>query len=142
MKYQKVKGHWNYCFIFSDGMFYIGESGCKYCSDRWNPSNYSHTVVKPYIEKDGWENIKKIVLCDGLTKEQALQLEDLLIQEARKGGWCINKERSGGNRRVEWEIENKDKRKEYRRIYYQKYRESNREKYNEYMRKYHKNFEK
>lgn len=95
MKYPKVKGHWNYCFIFSDGMFYIGESGKKYCSHRWQPTQYKYTVVQPYIERDGWENIRKVVLCDGLTKEQALQLEDLLIQEARKGGWCINKLCSG-----------------------------------------------
>ena len=138
MKYQKVNGHWNYCFIMPDGMFYIGESGKKYCSTRWSQTQYKNTVVQPYIEKYGWENIRKVVLKDGLTEEQALQLEDLLIQEARKGGWCINRLRSGGNRKEKWETENKDRRKEYRRLYYQEYREKNREKYNEYMRKYHK----
>lgn len=126
MKYQKVKGHWNYCFIFSDGMFYIGESGDKYCCERWQPSRYKNTVVAPYIEKEGWENIRKVVLCDGLTKEQALQLEDLLILEASKGGWCINKQRSGNitSNRCEY--------------YKQIYRDKRIEKL-EYQKQYHKN---
>lgn len=127
MKYQKVKGHWNYCFIFSDGMFYVGESGDKYCCERWQPSRYKETVVQPYIERDGWENIRKVVLCDGLTETQALQLENLLILEARKGGWCINKQRSGGYQR--------DNPKEYRQQWYKDHREEKLE----YQKQYHKN---
>lgn len=98
-KYPKVKGHWNYCFIFPDGMFYIGRSGGKdgnkQCCQRWVPKHYKDKSVWNHIEKYGWENTQKVVLCDGLTEEQSKQLEDLLIQEARKGGWCINDYRSG-----------------------------------------------
>lgn len=94
-KYPKVEGWWCYCLITPDGMFYIGCSGRKECCDRWNPSGYKNKTIYSYIEKYGWDNIRKVVLCDCLTEYQAKQLEDLLIQEARKGGWCINKNRSG-----------------------------------------------
>lgn len=122
-KYPKVKGHWNYCFIFPDGMFYIGKSGGKkgnkQCCNRWIPLFYKNTVVEPYIEKYGWDNIRKVVLKDGLTEEQSIQLEDLLIQEARKGGWCINAYRSGGNRKNEYYEEYHKEIREQQKEYYQ-----------------------
>lgn len=94
-KYPKVKGWWCYCLITPNGMFYIGQSK-KQCSSRWYPRGYKNKAIYPYIEKYGWDNIRKVVLCDGLTEDQAIKLEGLLIEEARKGGWCINKLSSGG----------------------------------------------
>lgn len=114
IKYQKVTGWWVYALITPDGMFYIGCSGRKYCCERWVVSRYITTSLKPYIEKYGWENIRKVVLCDGLTEMQARQLEDLLIQEATNSGFCINKERSGG----EWGSNRKKKEKEHNKKYY------------------------
>ena len=101
-KYPKVEGWWCYCLIFPDGMFYIGCSKQE-PNQRWRMVKYKNLTV--YIEKYGWDNIRKVVLCDGLTKEQSLQLEDLLIQEARKGGWCLNQKRSGGERWTKNSIE-------------------------------------
>lgn len=92
--YQKSNGYWVYVLITPNGMFYIGYSGLI-PEERWKKNLYKDKSVWKYIEQYGWENIRKVVLKDGLTKEQALQLEDLLIQEARKGGWCINERRSG-----------------------------------------------
>lgn len=117
IKYQKVTGFWVYALITPDGMFYIGYSGKRYCSERWYKSNYKSTSLQPYIEKYGWENIRKVVLCYNLTEDQALLLEDLLIQEARKGGWCINDRRSGGNRQTEWRKERVELKREYDKQY-------------------------
>lgn len=141
-KYPEVTGWWCYCLIFPDGMFYIGYSGRK-CCNRWKKNSYIKRY--PFIEQYNWSDIRKVVLKDGLTKEQAKLLEDLLIIEARKGGWCINKERSGGNRRVEWELENPNYNKQYyeshkKEIYlkHKQHRQSNKEKINEWYRQYYK----
>lgn len=125
MKYPRVKDWWNYCFIFPDGMFYIGCSKNE-CCYRWQPSRYKTTVIKPYIEKYGWDNIRKVVLKDGLTENQALILEDLLIQEARKGGWCLNYRRSG-------KLKQSDTKK-YSQYQYFKHLDSRRAKHNEYYK--------
>ena len=142
-KYQKVKGYWCYCFIFPDGMFYIGCSGRKECWQRWQPQQYYHTTVLPYIEKYGWDNIRKVVLCDCLTEEQALQLEDLLILEARRGGWCINKQRSNeitkdNKYKQNYYFDNKTIIIEKQKQYYQKHKDER----NNYEKKwYEKNKE-
>ena len=106
-------------------------------------SNYQTTSLKPYIDKYGWENIRHIVLVDDLSKNQAIKLEGLLIEEATRQGFCINKNGSGYIYR--------DKMKEYRREYYREYRKrtewkkykhdygqkpENKERQREYMRKY------
>lgn len=90
----KTSGYWVYAHITPDGMFYIGTSQMQ-PSKRWNPSQYKDKSLHPYIQKYGWGNIRHFIFTDGLTREQALQLEDLLIQECRNGGYCINERRSG-----------------------------------------------
>jgi len=125
IKYQKVTGWWVYCLITPDGMFYIGCSGML-PEKRWKKSLYMDKSVRKYIEKYGWNNIRKVILCDNLTKDQAEKLEDLLIVEAKKGGWCINERRSGGIK--------KDNPKEYQKTQYQKHKE----KHSKYMKEYRK----
>lgn len=140
-KYPEVTGWWCYCLIFPDGMFYIGCSGKKYCYERWQPQHYKHTTVLQYIEKYGWDDIRKIVLKDGLTEEQAKILEDLLIQEARKGGWCINEQRSGliTLNRKEYNKQyakfHKNEIKEYHKQYYK----DNIEYFQKHQKEYYKN---
>lgn len=94
-KYPKLTGNWVYGHITPNGKIYIGCSGDKYAVQRWNPNSYKGCSLYTYIEKYGWDNIKHIVFKDGLTKEQAKQLEDLLITQAKIDGWCINRNRSG-----------------------------------------------
>ena len=96
-KYPKVTGSWTYGHIVvPEKLIYIGRSDQPECCYRWNPSGYKTTELYPYIEKHGWDNIKHIVFKDGLTKEQAKQLEGLLIKQATIDGWCINKNESYG----------------------------------------------
>ena len=99
-----------YCHITPDEMFYIGKT--KNIKSRWYPVGYKTTSLQPYIEKYGWENIRHVVLKDGLTEDQALVLECLLIDEATRQGFCINKQRSG----MIWS----DNYKEYLKIYNQR----------------------
>lgn len=95
----KCIDYWVYVFKTPNNMYYVGYSGKKYTSQRWNPNAYSHNNdIQYYIEMYGWENFEKIVLVDGLTEEQALQWEDRLICMYTKLGCCLNKQRSGGNR--------------------------------------------
>lgn len=114
INYQSVTGWWVYALITPDGMFYIGCSGLL-PDERWKKNLYKDKSVWKYIEQYGWDNIRKVILCDSLTEDQAKKLEDLLIVEAKKGGWCINKRRSGGIK--------KDNPKEYQKTQYQKHKE-------------------
>ena len=124
-KYPKITGYYCYCHITPDEMFYIGMSK-EQPSKRWQPSSYKDCSLGPYIDEYGWNNIRHIVLKDGLTKEQAEQLEDLLIQEATRQGFCINDNRSGGKAR--------DNIREYQREYYKT------EKWKEYQREWQRKY--
>ena len=130
MKYQKVTGWWVYVIKSPDNMYYPGYSGGKDGTEqpekRWYPSGYKETSLFPYIEQFGWENLEKVVLIDGLTREQALKWEDRLICMYTKLGCCINKQRSGGNRWInsskekieydkQWREDHKEERKEYQK---------------------------
>lgn len=68
-------------FIFPSNKVYVGLTK-QSVKNRWRNGNaYSHSVfVNNAIKKYGWENIKKIVLYDGLTREQAMQKEIELIE--------------------------------------------------------------
>ena len=159
-----------YQHVTPDGMYYFGQS--QNVEKRWecNGIHYRNTSLQPYIEKFGWENIQHIVLFRDQTKEDALWIEDFLIETAQEDGVCINKNRSGlvskeegyrqqryqQNREKELEQQreykekNREKYNEYQREYkeknrekYKEYREQNREKYNDYQREYYeKNREK
>ena len=84
-----------YQHVTPDGMYYFGQT--QNVEKRWSNkgSLYKGTALQPYIEKFGWDNIKHIVLFKDQTRENALWIEDFLIETAREDGVCINKQRSG-----------------------------------------------
>ena len=84
-----------YQHVTPDGMYYFGQT--QNVEKRWsnNGERYKETSLYPYIEKFGWDNIQHIVLFKDQTKENALWIEDFLIETAREDGVCINKKRSG-----------------------------------------------
>ena len=137
-------------------MYYFGATS-QNVERRWrNGVGYKTTSLQPYIEKYGWENIQHIVLFRDQTKEDALWIEDFLIETAREDGVCINKQRSGNiskeegyqQRQCKWYYEqnrneireqqreyrrkNKDKIKQYHEQYYEQNRNEIREQQREY----------
>lgn len=93
--YPEINGCFVYVIKTPDNMYYPGYSGQKRICDRWRPKDYKSTSLNPYIMRFGWETLEKIVLVDGLTEDEALDLEDRLICIYRSIGRCINKRRSG-----------------------------------------------
>lgn len=142
-----------YQHVTPDGMYYFGQT--NNIKRRWsnNGAEYKRTALYPYIEKYGWENIKHIVLFRDQTKEDALWIENFLIETAREDGVCINKNRSGNvskeegynkNQMKYLREKNREKILEQQREYYEQnrekireYREQNREKNREYQREYY-----
>ena len=84
-----------YQHVTPDGMYYFGQT--QNVEKRWgyNGVYYKGTSLYPYIEKFGWDNIQHIVLFRDQTRENALWIENFLIETAREDGVCINKQRSG-----------------------------------------------
>ena len=129
-----------YQHVTPDGMYYFGQT--NNIKRRWeaNGCHYKGTALYPYIEQYGWDNIQHIVLFRDQTRENALWIENFLIETAREDGVCINQQRSG----------NISKEEDYNRNYqqenrehYRLYREENREHYREMRREhYQKNKDK
>ena len=121
-----------YQHVTPDGMYYFGAT--SNIKRRWsnNGADYKGTSLYPYIEKFGWDNIQHIVLFENQTRENALWIENFLIETAREDGVCINKQRSG--------LISKDE--GYRQDCNQKYYEQNKDRIRERQREYqdeHKN---
>ena len=138
-----------YQHVTPDGMYYFGQS--QNVERRWsrNGAEYKRTALQPYIEKFGWENIQHIVLFENQTRENALWIEDFLIETAQEDGVCINKNRSGFVSKEEgysqeYYEQNKDKKQQYyeenkQQILEQRkqYREQNKQQIREYQREYY-----
>ena len=127
-----------YQHVTPDNMYYFGAT--QNVERRWknNGAEYKRTALQPYIEKFGWDNIKHIVLFKDQTRENALWIENFLIETAREDGVCINKQRSGlvskedGYRRrrdKQYYEQNKDKHKQYYEQNKQQIRERRRQRY-------------
>ena len=137
-----------YQHVTPDGMYYFGAT--QNVERRWsnNGAEYKRTALQPYIEKFGWDNIKHIVLFRDQTRENALFIENFLIETAREDGVCINKQRSGlvskeEGYSQEYYEQNKDKRKDYLeenkdkiRERQKQYYEQNKQQRREYQRQY------
>ena len=138
-----------YQHVTPDGMYYFGQS--QNVEKRWrcNGVHYKETALQPYIEKYGWDNIQHIVLFENQTKENALWIENFLIETAREDGVCINKNRSGlvskeeGYKQNQYQ-KNRDEILEQRRKYYEKnrekikqYREQNKQQIQEQNKQYY-----
>ena len=130
-----------YQHVTPDGLYYFGAT--NNIKQRWkgNGIHYRETSLYPYIEKFGWDNIQHIVLFRDQTRENALWIEDFLIETAREDGVCINKQRSGliskdegyeRRRHKQYREQNKDKIREQKK----KYREQNKDKIREQKKKY------
>ena len=138
-----------YQHVTPDGFFYFGQT--QNVEKRWsnNGSLYKGTALQPYIEKYGWDNIQHIVLFREQTRENALWIENFLIETAREDGVCINKNRSGlvskeEGYSQEYYEQNKDKFKEYYeqnkdkiREYQQEYCQKNKDKKQDYDKEYY-----
>ena len=131
-----------YQHVTPDGLYYFGQT--QNVERRWrnNGAGYKGTALYPYIEKYGWENIQHIVLFRDQTKEDALWIEDFLIETAREDGVCINKQRSGlvskeegynQDRNQKYYEQNKDRIREGHREYNREYYEQNKDKRKDYL---------
>ena len=127
-----------YQHVTPDGFFYFGVT--SNIKRRWknNGAEYKGTALQPYIEKFGWNNIQHIVLFKEQTRENALWIENFLIETAREDGVCINKQRSGLISKEEdyyrdYDQKRSEKRREYKREYY----ERNKGKLKEYGKKHY-----
>lgn len=131
-----------YCHTCPDGMQYIGTT-CNVKS-RWRASGYKGTSLAPYIDKFGWKSLIHEVLVTGLTRDEALKIEDELICKARENGTCINQLRSG---HYSTSCECIEKRREQSRVRSRVHYEANKERYYEHNKTfreenpdYHKNW--
>ena len=117
-----------YQHVTPDGLYYFGAT--NNIKQRWsgNGARYKTTSLYPYIEKFGWDNIQHIVLFRDQTKENALWIENFLIETAREDGVCINKQRSGLISKEEG----------YKQDSNQKYYEQNKDQILEYQQEYYK----
>ena len=149
-----------YQHVTPDGMYYFGQT--QNVERRWsnNGAEYKRTALQPYIEKYGWDNIQHIVLFRDQTKENALWIENFLIETAREDGVCINKNRSGNVSKEEgyfqqyygqnkeqileqnkqYYEQNKEQIREYQRQYQREYKEQNKDKIREYNREYQREY--
>ena len=129
-----------YQHVTPDGLYYFGQT--NNIKRRWrnNGSLYKKTALQPYIEKFGWDNIKHIVLFKDQTRENALWIENFLIETAREDGVCINKNRSGNISKEEgyareYYEQNKEQILEKKQQYYEQNKEQIREKQQQYCQK-------
>ena len=131
-----------YQHITPDGMYYCGAT--QNVERRWsnNGAEYKGAALYPYIEKYGWDNIQHIVLFKDQTRENALWIENFLIETAREDGVCINKQRSGlvskeegynQDRNQKYYEQNKDRIREHQREYNREYYEQNKDKRKDYL---------
>lgn len=109
----------NNCCVYvhttPDGMKYYGVT--NNIKERWFQYSYKkhNTPFKDAIERFGWKNIKHDVLYSGLSRDEALKLEDELICKARENGTCLNMLRSGHYTQTdEWRNEQNARSKAYR----------------------------
>ena len=141
-KYPKTEGFWVYAHITPNGLYYIGMSK-QQPRERWHPLHYKTSVLAPYIAEYGWDNIQHKVLIDGLTKNEAEQWEDRIIQALSMNGLCINKNRSGGIVRDDYKAYMKQYREDHKeewKDYHKQYREDHKDEKQVYMKQYSKQY--
>ena len=71
-----------YCHTCPNGKRYIGITSCS-VKKRWGSNGilYKEQLFYSAIQEFGWDNIKHEILFDGLTKEQAEEIETELIKK-------------------------------------------------------------
>ena len=85
-----------YCHIFPNGKRYVGIT--KNIRKRWqNGSGYvKQSYMHNAILKYGWNNIRHEILCEGLTQEQACEMEMMLISKYKSDNPQFGYNRSKG----------------------------------------------
>ena len=108
-------------------MYYTGITRRKTCQ-RWKPSAYKgNPKFSNYIDRYGWDNIAHVVVASGMTRKEALKLEDTLICFYHSIGRTLNMIRSGN---VESDPEYVRKRRHYKYLdNLEYYRQSHKEWY-------------
>ena len=133
-----------YQHVTPDELYYFGATNDIKRRWRNNGAEYKGTALQPYIEKYGWDNIKHIVLFRDQTRENALWIENFLIETAREDGVCINKQRSGlvtkkegydKKQSKQYYETNKDNIKEQHKQYYETNKEQILEQHKQYYQK-------
>lgn len=135
--YPKVNGNWNYALITPNNEYYFGCSGQQECHDRWHVDYYMKGSFRKYIIKYGWQNIKKVVIADGLTKDQAVMLEGMLIKAGKELGICVNDNNSGYVTRDMKLYEAHRREKPERKKYLKEWVDENRDHVNEYQNQWY-----
>lgn len=80
------------------GKVYIGQTKCKYINNWWGKNGAGYVSCPAFyhaIQKYGWDNIKHEILFEGLTKEQADQIEIELIAKYKALGISYNIDNGG-----------------------------------------------
>lgn len=84
-----------YIHVFPNGKRYVGVTSCK-PHLRWgsNGCNYKNPYIKNAIAKYGWDSVEHQIIAEGLSAEQASQMEIELIEKYnsadRKFGYNIS----------------------------------------------------
>lgn len=93
-KHYEVEKFWVYTiYVPSIKKYYVGCSQQTSSEHRFTKSTYKTKTLGKYLNE--WEKMSFNVIVDDLTKEEALLLEDKIIQFYKKNNLCINKNRSG-----------------------------------------------
>lgn len=149
MKEYKLYTH----HVIDADLYYVGVTS-QILYDRFNNAGYRKTALGNYLNYDipfqQNPNIETEIICDGLDKDTALDMEDILIEELKKNNKCINTNQSGLHSKNRDEVYYKRLEewiKNYRKKYYQnnrekilirvkKYSEEHKEERKEYNREY------
>ena len=88
-----------YKLLFPGGEVYIGKT-CQNIKSRWESGVGYHEgyLVRAAINKYGWENVQKIILCENLTNEEACKIEtEEIIKHGGVGHPLVLNMRDGGD---------------------------------------------
>lgn len=71
-----------YVHIFPNGKYYVGITS-TIPEQRWGPfgKRYEGQRVYAAIQEYGWNNIEHIIIASSLTKEEAYNMEQILVKE-------------------------------------------------------------
>ena len=131
-----------YQFTFSDGKLYFGHA--KDVKSRWYLTHYQRQPVHEPLKREGFDNVKKEIIANHLSKEDAKKIEGWLIDRYKthlpeygyngKRGDIFNLLSSHENQ-LQYNKEHWKSDPETHRGYCKKWALKNREHINEYHRK-------
>lgn len=74
-----------YILVFPNGKKYVGMTSQTYLCQRWARGRgyKNQPQMRDAIQRFGWENVKGVLLCDGLTEQEAEVKEIEVISELK-----------------------------------------------------------